>query len=200
MKSSGLTWSCSLVIDDVTYTITIIWKLPKDLQPSILAMKISDDKKFTAFFSTSSPLSNFHPSDFVDEKGVPFHCSEQKLHYEKALVKIFEDNDAANRILVASTPLECKQIEENILGFNQYKWDKVCEKIMFDACTAKFRQNPNLMSYLNDTKRSTLIEANPYDPKWGCDLGMKDKNLFNIQAWKGKNCLGLVLGRLCNNN
>ncbi len=161
-------------------------------------MKISDEKKFTAFFSVSSRLSNFHSSDFVDEKGVPLHCSEQKLHYEKTLV--FQDDDAANRILVASTPLEYKRIGEHILRFNQDKWDKVCEKIILDACTAKFRQNPILMSYLNDTKGSTLIEANPYDPKWGYGLGMKDKNLFNIQAWKSKNCLGIVLERIRDNN
>ncbi len=161
-------------------------------------MKISDDKMFTAFFSVSSPLSNFHPSDFVNEKGVPFHCNEQKLHYEKALV--FQDDDDANRILVARTPLEYKRIGEHISGFNQDKLDKVCERIMLDACTAKFRQNPILMSYLNDTKGSTLIEANPYHPKWDCGLDMKDKNLFNIQAWKGKNCLGLVLGRIRDNN
>ncbi len=143
-KSAYLSVDC-LVIDDVTYTVNTVWKLPKDLQPSTLAMKISDDKKFTAFFSASSQLSNFHPSDFVDKKGVPFHCSEEKLHYEKSLV--FQDDDAANRILVTSTPLECKRIGEHILGFNQNKWDKVCEKIMIDACTAKFRQNPILMSY-----------------------------------------------------
>ena len=57
---------------------------------------------------------------------------------------------------------------------------------MYNACKAKFQQNPNLMSFLRDTKGTKLIEANKRDKKWSCGLGLDDKNLFNEASWLGK--------------
>ncbi len=64
---------------------------------------------------------------------------------------------------------------------------------MYKACKAKFEQNPNLMSYLRDTKGTKFIKANKKDKTWSCGLALDDNNLFNEAAWQGKNKLGDVL-------
>jgi len=180
-----------LIIDDVTYTIKTLYKLPRNLQPATLSQRVDGEGKFTGFYSVSSPMSNFHPADFVDNDGIPFHCSEQKYQYDKALR--FKDNVAGQRILAASTALECFKIGQNIMGFNDEQWNKEAKNSMYKACKAKFEQNPILASFLRDTRGTKLVEANPRDTKWSCGLSLKDKDLFNETAWKGLNWLGEIL-------
>ena len=46
--------------------------------------KIPDDKeKFTFFYGTASPFSQFHPATFTVD-GVEFNCAEQFMMYNKA--------------------------------------------------------------------------------------------------------------------
>ncbi len=52
--------------------------------------------KYIAFFSSGSPFSNFHHTDFLDNNGKPFHCSEQKFNYDKAVE--FNDMECAINI------------------------------------------------------------------------------------------------------
>lgn len=181
----------NLILDDKLYTVKTLYQLPRDLQPATLSQKTDSEKKYTAFYSSSSPLSNHHFAEFTDENGVPFHSSEQKYQHGKALE--FNDNTAARNILSASTAYECYRFGQNILGYNDNQWRKVAREHMFKACKAKFDQNPILMSYLRDTKDSKLVEANPNDTLWSCGLSLSDKNLFDETAWKGPNWLGEIL-------
>jgi ribA/ribD-fused uncharacterized protein len=183
-----------LIIDDSSFTLKTVYKLPRDLQPAFLAQRVDPRKKYTAFFSSSSPMSNFHPAHFIDENGIPFHCSEQKYHHAKALE--FNDKVSAQRILEAQSALECYKLGQNILGFKPNQWNNMSKDIMYKACKAKFHQNPTLMSFLRDTKDTRLIEANPRDSHWSCGLSMKDSDLFKEDAWKGLNLLGDILSKI----
>ena len=71
-----------LIIDNVTYTSSTLYRLPPDLNPADLSTRRVGD--ITAFFSASSPLSNFYRSPFVIE-GVQYFCVEQYFQRAKAL-------------------------------------------------------------------------------------------------------------------
>ena len=43
----------------------------------------STEKKFTFFWKSGSPFSQWHPSKFTVD-GVPFGCAEQYMMYQKA--------------------------------------------------------------------------------------------------------------------
>ncbi len=58
----------------------------------------------TAFFSSSSPLSNFHVTNVKHEDGTVYHSSEQMYQHRKPL--FHSDTDAASKIEKADTPLE----------------------------------------------------------------------------------------------
>ncbi len=115
-----------------------------------LSQKVDGEGMFTAFYSASSPMSSFHPANFVDNDGTPFNCSEQKYQYDKAVE--FNDNVSAHRILSASTALECFKIGQSIVGFKHQQWDKVAQNNMYQACKAKFEENQDIASFLRDTQ------------------------------------------------
>ncbi len=65
-----------LVIDADTYTVAVLDKLPKDLDPKHVATPQVGD--MMVFFGGQSPLSNFHQSVF-DHQGVKYKWMEQLL-------------------------------------------------------------------------------------------------------------------------
>jgi predicted NAD-dependent protein-ADP-ribosyltransferase YbiA (DUF1768 family) len=44
---------------------------------------VDDKEKFTFFYTSSSPFSQWHPSEF-DVDGITFNCCEQFMMYHKA--------------------------------------------------------------------------------------------------------------------
>ncbi len=160
-----------------------LYKLPHDLQPAKLSQRVDGEGNFTAFYSASSPMSSFYHANFVDNDGTPFHSSEHKYQYDKAIE--FNDNVSAHRILSASTALECFKIWQSIVRFKDEQWNKVAQNNMYQACNAKFEQNQGIASFLRDTQGTKLVEANSHDIKWSWGLSLKDKKLFNETAWKG---------------
>ncbi len=60
-----------IVIDDQSYTMKTLHRLLHDLEPATLSQKSDPQRKY--------------PTDFVDNNGKPFHCSEQKFNYDKAV-------------------------------------------------------------------------------------------------------------------
>ncbi len=176
-----------LIINDFTYMMKTLCKLPNDLQPAKLSQRVDGEGKFTTFYSASSPMSSFYPANYVDNDGTPFDCSEQKYQYDKTVE--FNDNASTHRILLASTALECFKIGQSIVRFKDKQWNKVAQNNMYQACKAKLEQNQGIASFLRDTQGTKLVEANPRDIKWSCRLSLKDKHLFNETAWKGSNSL-----------
>ena len=135
-------------------------------------------------------FSNFHPCD-ITFNTMKFNCSEQLFMYFKAW--FFKDTEIANLILQATTPKEAKKLGRQIRNYDDGMWAKVRYQYMFDACMAKFQQNPDLLSELLKTNGTEMVEASPYDKIWGIGLGENDPLAWNKDTWNGLNLLGQVL-------
>lgn len=141
------------------------------------------------FYSYKSIFSNFHPAKFeLDRK--KFENSEQAYQYLKA--KYFGDQEKANEILEAKSPLETKRIAKKIKGFNKHKWMNVAFEIMKRVLLAKFTKEP-FRTALLETGNKTLVECSPFDKIWGLGMDAKNPDIYDMSKWKGTNLLGKAL-------
>ena len=138
--------------------------------------------------SKYSYLSNFYPSEFMENK-ILYHCSEQYFMAQKA--DLMNDLDIYDKILQAETPFQCKKLGRKVKNWNQQLWNENKCEIMFAALYYKFAQNNKLAQKLLATGDSILVEASPYDRIWGIGLSIKDAELG--KQWKGENLLGKSL-------
>lgn len=150
-------------------------------------------EKFTFFWRTQSPFSQWHPCHF-NIAGIDFNSAEQYMMYMKA--KNFEDDGIAEQILKTKTPSEQKKLGRQVKNFNAYGWLQICKKVVYDASNAKFTQNFELNRKLLDTKGTTLVEASPDDSIWGIGLAEDHPNARNRSTWRGTNWLGEILTQL----
>lgn len=153
--------------------------------------------KYTFFYKTRSPFSNWHPSIFEDENGIEYNCSEQYMMYQKAL--LFGDKDILAEILDTPDPREQKALGRKIKGFDSKIWEANAKRIVYEGCKLKFEQNPHLLNKLLDTEGTLLVEASPYDKIWGIGLGEDDPRIQDPKNWQGTNWLGEVLTDLREN-
>jgi len=135
-------------------------------------------------------MSNWSMEDFFID-GRKYICVEQYMMYQKAC--LFNDSISANKILVAATPAEMKELGRNVLNFNKDIWDKNKYNIVFTAVYAKFSQNEELKKKLLETGDATLAEAALHDKIWGIGLRMGDPKIQNPTEWNGENLLGRAL-------
>lgn len=147
--------------------------------------------KYTFFYKTRHPFSNWHPANFEDADGIEYDCSEQYMMYQKAV--LFEDLDIAEEILETSDPGKHKALGRKIKGFDSAIWEANAKRIVYDGCKLKFEQNPRLLKTLLETEGTLLVEASPYDKIWGIGLGEDDPRINDPKNWQGKNWLGEVL-------
>jgi ribA/ribD-fused uncharacterized protein len=138
-------------------------------------------------------FSNWYISHFTLD-GIKFNCVEQYMMWKKA--KLFNDDAKANEILSVLNPWEHKAKGREVKNFDVNTWDKICKKVVYDACKAKFEQNPDLLDILLDTDGKILVEASPTDIIWGIGLSADDKRALIKDTWRGKNYLGEVLTKL----
>lgn len=135
-------------------------------------------------------FSNFHSCKFKIND-IEFCTSEQAFMYFKA--KHFRDDDTAEAILLERVPSKQKKLGRQVRNFDPKTWDKISLEYMYDACYAKFNQNPDLQELLLDTIGTNLVEASPYDTIWGIGLTENNPLAWDRSTWKGQNKLGLVL-------
>ena len=147
---------------------------------------------FTLFYNGA--FSNWHFSDFVDENGRKFNCSEQYMMYHKAMT--FNDTEIAEKIMEAVHPREQKALGRQIKNFKSEVWDAISKSVVYKGCYFKFEQNPKLKEKLLTTKGTALVEASPADVIWGIGLGENDPDAMDRSKWKGTNWLGEVLTML----
>lgn len=145
-------------------------------------------EQFTFFWD--GPFSQWHPSKFIID-GVEFCTCEQYMMLKKALM--FGDFESAKKVMATSNPKDQKQIGREIKSFNDKIWVKYCKKIVYDANMAKFIQNPDLLKKLMDTGESILVEASPYDKRWGIGLGAENPFAQDRSTWQGLNWLGIII-------
>ncbi|PCE30327.1 NADAR family protein [Burkholderia ubonensis] len=147
----------------------------------------------TAFFGAADVFSNWHPCSFTYHD-VTFNCVEQFMMYSKAL--LFDDRATAEAILASTSPREQKRLGRSVRGFDEARWLKVREPIVFVGCREKFRQNEAFATVLRATGSTILVEASLYDRVWGVGLGEHDPRIGDPSAWQGLNLQGNALMRV----
>ncbi|KZN66462.1 hypothetical protein N473_08710 [Pseudoalteromonas luteoviolacea CPMOR-1] len=139
---------------------------------------------------TKSCFSQWYESKF-EENGYLFATAEHYMMYHKA--KLFDDNEACERVLSAKTPGAAKAIGREVRGFEQKVWESKRFGIVVNANLAKFSQNPALKAFLINTRDRILVEASPVDKIWGVGLAQDDPRIEDVYSWQGLNLLGFAL-------
>ena len=109
---------------------------------------------------------------------------------------VFDDTEIAKEILMTTNPRTHKELGRKIKNYDDGKWSKVREQIVFDVCKAKFLQNPKHMVALLNTEGTTLVESSPFDKIWGVGMSSDNPRINDPANWKGLNLLGKVLTEL----
>lgn len=148
---------------------------------------------YTLFFTEASPFSQWYRCAFTVGDAA-FNCAEQFMMHGKAL--LFDDADAAAKILAADHPRDHKALGRKVKRFDDKIWKREREAIVMAGSRAKFAQNPELLELLLATKGTTLVEASPYDKIWGIGLAASDPRAQDPAQWKGQNLLGKILTAL----
>jgi ribA/ribD-fused uncharacterized protein len=134
-------------------------------------------------------LSQWYPEFFVDSEGHRFRYAETYMMYQKAL--LFGDTKVAKEILECTSPRQVKDLGRQVHGFDEKKWKKYRESIVYKANLLKFEQNKHLRSLLLATGERRLVEASPFDKVWGIGF-TEDQAERNRDRW-GSNLLGKQL-------
>jgi len=150
-------------------------------------------ERFTFFWRTASPFSQWHPADFT-VNGIGYTSAEQYMMHQKAL--LFGDQTIADKILNSSSASVQKKLGRQVAGFDQTIWEANCKRIVYEGNQAKFTQNDDLLAALLATRGTTLVEASPNDRIWGVGLAEEDPRIRNRRTWRGTNWLGEILTRL----
>jgi len=173
----------------------------------------NDKERFTFFWETESPFSQWHKSKFIApvyfwpkkeftnqlvKNGYPeeveFTSAEQFMMYTKAM--LFMDLETASEILRTKNVRKIKELGRQVKPFIENTWNVYRWNVVYMANKYKFTQNKILKQALLNTKGTTLVEASPYDKVWGIGLGEKDPQALNRSNWRGQNLLGEILTEL----
>ncbi|MDC0525634.1 NADAR family protein [bacterium] len=137
-------------------------------------------------------LSNYFLATFVEmdlpKVGtvVSFHSVEQYMHYGKAV--FCGDGHTALRILEAQTPRECRSLGREVQHFNDAAWSRIAKSVVERGVYLKFTQHAELARYLVNTGNAELVEASPFDARWGMFLSRQS-------PFRAKESMGLELVR-----
>lgn len=137
-----------------------------------------------------SCLSQWYEAPFM-VGGDTYRTAEHFMMAEKA--RLFGDAASHARILAAGTPAQAKQLGRQVAGFDNTAWEATRLDIVVRANLAKFKQNPALGAFLQQTGSQVLVEASPVDNIWGIGLAATDDHASQPQRWKGLNLLGFAL-------
>lgn len=139
---------------------------------------------------TKSCFSQWYEFPF-QEDGINYLTAEHYMMYKKAI--LFNDLDAAGKILNATTAAKVKKIGREIIHFNEEKWLENRFEIVVKANLAKFSSDTMLKDFLISTGEALLVEASPVDNIWGIGMASDDPNCEIPKKWKGLNLLGYAL-------
>ncbi len=184
-----------LVIEGKSYSVSNLDELPGDLDPRKLATPSKNN--ITAFYSAASPLSNFHAAEIRDADGTVYSTCEQYYQHRKALYH--NDDVQATLIMKCKTPHEAYKAGQNIKNQNDSDWYKkdLAKSQMYKCCLAKFDQNDHLKQFLVQTGESVLVEASPWDKRWGVGISMTNPAIFDKAQWgNSQNWMGDILSRI----
>lgn len=132
------------------------------------------DSPFSNFYRPPKPLKicfNKHAKPMLgidnNHKMGEFDSVEQFFAYGKAVE--MHDLDTAKKIYHTHTnsSFVFKKLGRSVKNFDADKWNKEGKKWMLAGMYAKYTQDPFARHALLATKDLDLVEANPYDKKWG---------------------------------
>ena len=152
-------------------------------------------QKFTFFWHSNSPFSNWYISPFVHH-GITYNCSEQYMMYQKAI--LFKDFEVAEMILEQTLPKKQKFLGRMVRDYDDSIWMKECLHTMNLGLKSKFTQNEFCLKSLLDTGDTIIAEASPYDKIWGNGMTITETLKTPIELWKGTNRLGLAIMKVRN--
>lgn len=133
-------------------------------------------------------LQNWYPSSFTDPKDTStrFQTMEHYIMWRKAIC--FNDQETAEKILVAATPSEAQALGRQVKNFDGAKWRKTVPDVAEEGTWLKFSQIAECREALLATGNRVLAESNPADRNWG--IGFRgDEAAENESEW-GTNLLG----------
>lgn len=140
-----------------------------------------------------STFSQWYKSSFVVD-GVKYCCMEQYMMAAKA--KLFEDEETLHKIMNSTNPKNIKALGRNIANFDDTKWSAIMDDVVVAGNISKFSQNPLLMKLLLSTEDKILVEASPFDKRWGIGIDAKSSLANDPTKWLGDNRLGFDLMRV----
>lgn len=135
-------------------------------------------------------LSNRYPAT-ITLNDIHYQSVKQYTLHQKAL--LFQDLEAAEKILSAQTDAELDAASRNIRDYNVKLWHGARQIIVFRGLIRKFKQNRDLLQQLLNTRDEVLVGCDPDDPVWGIGISLDDPRRSDIDAWPGQNLLGLTL-------
>ncbi len=135
-------------------------------------------------------LSQWYPAAF-EVDGVHYATAEHYMMAEKA--RLFDDQDALERILIVEQPGEAKKLGRQVRGYDDDAWAARRLEAVVEGNIAKFGQSAELKAYLLGTAPRVLVEASPRDRIWGIGMAANHANAENPAAWRGQNLLGFAL-------
>lgn len=180
------------------------------------------EQKFTFFWLTHTPFSQWHPSIFT-VKNINFSSAEQFMMYCKA--KLFKDENIAQQIMdmnkfgvlkdfldgnISRKDIlkdqellkkwnDCQKTIKNlgrkVSGFNQEVWNKHNANFVTRGSYEKFTQDLELEPILLNTEGTQLVEASPFDTIYGIGMKASDPRAKNPSQWLGQNVLGKALDK-----
>jgi len=142
------------------------------------------------YFFWGGPLSNWHICSFTLD-GLDWNCVEQYMMASKA--RLFGDAEAWDMIRKEASPKRQKRLGSMVEGFQDSVWVLHAKLVVYRGCLAKFSQIPDLKQNLLETDGKTIVEANPFDCRWGIGWGMDDMRRLSRSEWRGSNWLGDIL-------
>ena len=119
------------------------------------------------YFKNDTKLTNYYLCDVVIDN-LKFSSSEAAYHAQK-----FLDNDI-KKLMTKLIPDEAKHVSRELKRFIREDWENVKYDMMKKVVTEKFKQNPDCLKELLNTRPLELIEDTTgwHDNIWGectCD-------------------------------
>ncbi|MTH17087.1 NADAR family protein [Flavobacterium sp. LC2016-01] len=160
---------------------------------------IAPESKFLFFWGhqpskdgiiTKTCFSQWWLSSFEVENGT-YKTTEHWMMAKKAA--LFQDKEILEKILLADSPAEAKKLGREVKNYDDKLWLENRYEIVKQGNYHKFSQNPDLKTFLLNTKERILVEASPVDPIWGIGMASDHKDVLNPEKWKGLNLLGFAL-------
>ena len=177
-----------VVINGKHYGTDNLHQLPDKLDVFDITTKSNAD--CIGFFGALNPLSNFYESRFEVE-GVEYISSEQYIQSQKAIM--FNDVSSYNKIMGATSSLDCKNAARTIKNFDRDRWEKTAETVCKAGIRAKFSQNQYLLEVLTrKTSNKTLVECTN-DRLWANGVPLYSDSCLDRQQWISQGLLGKLL-------